>query len=374
MAFPHECADQIFNRLYANSIGRKIVVSNPKIRRTFARWRGGEELLSNLEKNEDLKGILLAETPWVFSADDEAGSKRDLALFFDRKRMEKEISQAPVETQTMMIEYFSELAPGTNEVERLQRWLLKQKQTQHWKTNRATADAIYALLPGGTEPLTDKLTVMDKVPVTVELGGVLALPEETEDGAFYREKRFAASEIRAGMGNVKISRAVDGTAWGGVFWEYFEDIAVITPHETPLIIDKKLFVRKMSESGPVIEPLEKQSVKPGDSLIVRIVLRTERDMQYVYMKDMRPSGTEPVNVLSGYRYQGGLSYYESIRDSAAHFYFYALPQGSHVFEYELRIFHRGDYESGIAEVSCLYAPEFSAHSQSIRLPLNEPDI
>jgi hypothetical protein len=283
-------------------------------------------------------------------------------------------SQAPVETQTMMIEYFSELAPGTNEVERLQRWLLKQKQTQHWKTNRATADAIYALLPGGTEPLTDKLTFMDKVPVTVELGGVLALPEETEDGAFYREKRFAASEIRAGMGNVKISRAVDGTAWGGVFWEYFEDIAVITPHETPLSIDKKLFVRKMSESGPVIEPLEKQSVKPGDSLIVRIVLRTERDMQYVYMKDMRPSGTEPVNVLSGYRYQGGLSYYESIRDSAAHFYFYVLPQGSHVFEYELRIFHRGDYESGIAEVSCLYAPEFSAHSQSIRLPLNEPDI
>jgi hypothetical protein len=54
-----------------------------------------------------------------------------------------------------------------------------------------------------------------------------------------------------------------------------------------------------------------QELKVGDKLKVRIELRVDRDMEYVHMKDMRASAFEPINVLSGYRYQGGLGYYES---------------------------------------------------------------
>jgi uncharacterized protein YfaS (alpha-2-macroglobulin family) len=273
--------------------------------------------------------------------------------------------RAPIETQAMMIEYFSEMAPGTDEVDRLQIWLLKQKQTQHWKTNKATADAVYALLLRGRDLLAEKQ------PVTVELGGMRLQPEKVEAGTGYWEKRFSASEVKAAMGDIKISKLDEGIAWGGVFWEYFEDIAKITPHETPFSLTKNLFVREMSKSGPVIKPYEKQAVQVGDALIVRIVLRTDRDLEYVHMKDMRGSGTEPVNVLSGYRYQDGLGYYESTRDTATHFYFDYLPKGTYVFEYELRIFHRGAYESGMTEAQCLYAPEFSAHSESFLLQVQE---
>jgi hypothetical protein len=71
----------------------------------------------------------------------------------------------------------------------------------------------------------------------------------------------------------------------------------------------------------------------GDELVVRIELRTDRDMEYVHLKDQRGSGTEPVNVLSQYKYQDGLAYYESTRDTASHFFIDYLPKGVYVFEY-----------------------------------------
>ena len=67
--------------------------------------------------------------------------------------------------------------------------------------------------------------------------------------------------------------------------------------------------------------------------MVRIELRVDRDMEYVHLKDQRGSGTEPVNVLSRYKYQDGLAYYESTRDTASHFFIDYLPKGVYVFEY-----------------------------------------
>ena len=65
MEFPHECAEQTFHRYYANALGRHLVQSDPKIRRVFELWRGTDALDSPLTKNQDLKGILLEETPWL---------------------------------------------------------------------------------------------------------------------------------------------------------------------------------------------------------------------------------------------------------------------------------------------------------------------
>ena len=105
----------------------------------------------------------------------------------------------------------------------------------------------------------------------------------------------------------------------------------------------------------------------GDELVVRIELRVDRDMEYVHLKDQRGSGTEPVNVLSGYRYQDGLGYYESTRDTATHFFMDYLPKGVYIFEYSTRIQHKGKYQTGIAGIQCMYAPEFNSHSESFDL-------
>ena len=79
------------------------------------------------------------------------------------------------------------------------------------------------------------------------------------------------------------------------------------------------------------------------------------------------SGTEPVNVLSTYKYQDGLAYYESTRDVASHFFIDYLPKGTYVFEYSTRVQLRGQYQTGMAQIQCMYAPEFNSHSQSLPL-------
>jgi len=137
---------------------------------------------------------------------------------------------------------------------------------------------------------------------------------------------------------------------------------------TSLSVQKTLFVQRDTPNGPVIEPLTpKTTLKPGALLKVRLVIKTDRLMEYVHLKDSRASGFEPIAVLSGYKYQNGLGYYEAPRDASTDFFMEYLPKGTHVFEYELRVVHAGDFSAGVATVQCFYAPEFAAHSAGERI-------
>ena len=136
--------------------------------------------------------------------------------------------------------------------------------------------------------------------------------------------------------------------------------------DTPLKLTKSLYIREYTKKGPVLEPVA-GPLKVGDELVVRITLRTDRDMEYVHLKDHRASGTEPVNVLSQYRYQDGLGYYEATKDTASHFFIDYLPKGVYVFEYATRVVHKGKYQTGYASIQCMYAPEFNSHSESLLL-------
>ena len=71
--------------------------------------------------------------------------------------------------------------------------------------------------------------------------------------------------------------------------------------------------------------------------------------------------------ISGYRWQDGIGYYEVTRDTASHFFADRLPAGTHVFESSVRVQHAGVFQTGVAEIRCMYAPEFNAHSGSVEL-------
>ena len=150
--------------------------------------------------------------------------------------------------------------------------------------------------------------------------------------------------------------------------QYFEQLDKITTHKTPLYLKKKLFLQKNSKTGIVIQPVTKKTtLKPGDKLTVRIELRVDRDMEYIHMKDMRASGLEPINVLSQYKWQDGLGYYESTKDASTNFFFDYLLKGVYVFEYDLRVNNAGNMSNGITTIQNMYAPEFSSHSESARI-------
>jgi len=269
--------------------------------------------------------------------------------------------RAPIETQAMMIEAFDEVSGDTQAVEDCRVWLLKQKQTQNWKTTKATADAIYGLLLRGADFLASDALV------EVALGGQWIQPENVEAGTGFYEERFVRQEIVPEMGRITVRKIDEGVSWGSVHWQYLEDMSKITPYEgTPLQLSKALYVKRMTDQGQVLFPVQ-GSLAVGDELVVRVELRVDRDMEYVHMKDQRGSGTEPVDVLSGFRFQDGLAYYQSTRDTATHFFIDYLPKGVYVFEYSTRIQHKGQYQTGIATIQCMYTPEFNSHSESFDL-------
>jgi hypothetical protein len=554
MDFPYECSEQTFNRLYANALARTIANGDPKIRRIFDQWKNTPALESPLQKNQDLKAVMIEETPWLRQADNESQARKNVGILFDDNRLnyeteatlrkltemqlgdgswpwfpggrgndyitlyittgfgrlrhlgvdidvapairslqrldawmteeyeriqtwpkpdeyvpsstdalylygrsfflkdmaigpqhktavefflkqsrkfwlktdcrqtqghlaiglkrfnalaglndstprdimksikersvsseemgmfwrETELSwwwyRAPIETQALMIEAFDEVMGDLPAVEDCRVWLLKQKQTQDWKTTKATADAVYALLLRGKDILSSEALVqvkLDGVDVTPAGNRQSAIANRqspaVEPGTGLYEYRFAPADIKPKLGEITVKKVDQGVAWGSVNWQYLEDISKVTPYEgTPLKLNKALFVKVNTAKGQVLEPV-KGPLSVGDELVVRIELRVDRDMEYVHLKDQRGSGTEPVNVLSRYKYQDGLAYYESTRDTASHFFIDYLPKGAYVFEYSTRVQLRGQYQTGMAQIQCMYAPEFNSHSQSLPL-------
>lgn len=275
--------------------------------------------------------------------------------------------QAPIETQALLVEVYDEVAKDKDAVDELKVWLLKQKQTQDWKTTKATAEACYALLLKGTDWLATE--VMVDITLGSQKIDPATMPDvQVEAGTGYFKTDWYYDEIKPEMGNVTVTKKGEGVSWGALYWQYFEQLDKITRAETPLKLDKKLFLQENTSTGPVITPItEGTQLKIGDLVKVRIELRADRDMEYVHMKDMRAACFEPLNVISQYKYQGGLGYYESTRDASTNFFFNWLPKGTYVFEYSLRITNTGDFSNGITSIQCMYAPEFSSHSEGVRV-------
>jgi deoxyadenosine/deoxycytidine kinase len=580
MEYPYECAEQTFERLYANALASKIVNSSPRIAQVFAAWRTTDTaaLLSNLEKNQELKSILLEETPWVLQGKTETQQKKNIALLFDLDRMSGELEsaidrlteiqaadggfpwfrggtedqyvtqyiltgighlrqlkaiptdlkekintlvmsamgyvdrqvlaeyqrdlkadaerggggagarsnggskggagangivrvadylsvqylymrsmlddygipgnifpavnyyrkqvqkgwlqenrfmqgmialalfrtgdvqtarniiaslrqnamhdeekgmwwkdmeggyywyQAPIETQSLLIEAFREISGDAATDRELKTWLLRQKQTHSWKTTVATADACYALLMGADNWLGAERAIVIKLgDKTINwTGGGGPAAGQAEAGTGYYKKIFDAPFVNPSMGNITVTMQTKGgggpPAWGAVYWQYFDQLDQITAAgsaKAPLRLAKRLFVQRNTDHGPILDTIpDNGSLKVGDRVVVRIELRADRDLEYVHMKDMRAACLEPVDVLSAYKWQGGLGYYETTKDASTEFFFPEVRRGTYVFEYTLIAGQTGNFSNGIASVECMYAPEFAYHSEGIRI-------
>ncbi|QNE40522.1 hypothetical protein F1C16_13600 [Hymenobacter sp. NBH84] len=288
----------------------------------------------------------------------------ELGMYWKDVRAGYYWQQAPTETQAALIEAYDEVAQNQQAVDEMKLWLLKQKQTRNWESTRATADACYALLLRGS----DWLTPTQLIQVTV--GGEAVTPNKLEAGTGYFKNTWPAAEVKPAQGRVTVTKPDAGVAWGALYWQYFEQIDKITPAATGLQLTRQLFREQRTAGGPVVEPITAATpLRVGDVLVVRLVLRSDRDLEYVHLKDQRAAGLELINQLSGYQYQSGLGYYESPRDAATNFFISYFPKGTHTFEYRLRAAQAGNFSGGLSQLQCLYAPEFSAHSAGQRVQI-----
>jgi hypothetical protein len=275
--------------------------------------------------------------------------------------------QLPIETQSMMIEAFSEISKNPMIVDELRIWLLKNKQTNSWKTGKASVSAIYSLLSD------NGLSLKETKPLTIFVGGKNIssdIPkDEIQAGTGYFKTRYDGNIVKPEMAEVKIQNSNPAIAWGAVYWQYLQDLDKIESfEETPLKIIRELYLVKNTKSGEKMDIIQpNQILEPGDLVRVKIRLEVDRPMEFVHLSDQRAAAMELVEQLSRYSWQGGLGYYQNPRDTKMNFFIDNLPKGVFVLEYSLRVIQSGKFSNGIAELQSYYAPEFSSHSGGMRI-------
>jgi len=302
----------------------------------------------------------------INSLNETAQHSDDMGMYWAKNQLGYYWYESPIETQSLMIELFTEAGNNTKAVEEMKIWLLRSKQTANWKTTKATAAACYALLMNQDSWLERSETS------EIKLGGkslqVLKPEVKADAGTGYIKTSWNDDQIKPSMGKVEIQNTGKSMNWGALHWQYMENLDKITSSKTDIQLERKYFIQKQSDSGPAFTEVDSQhQPKTGDLLKVIVYLKAGRDFEYIQLKDMRPAGTEPVDMISSFKYQDGLYYYQVTKDVATNFFISKLNKGNYVFEYRLRVVQPGNYSTGISTVQSMYAPEFNAHSQGTRM-------
>ncbi|WP_121665691.1 alpha-2-macroglobulin family protein [Mesonia aquimarina] len=281
------------------------------------------------------------------------------------KANKKSWSSSPIATQALAIEAFAEINNDEEKVEKLKIWLLRQKKTQAWKSTKATTQAIYALLTRGKNWLADTSSK-----TSIKLGEEQFDLDKTTGNAGYLQVSYQPEEITQQKANLEIENKSDSPQYGAYHWQYFEDTDKIkSSSQASLHITKKLLKIEKTNSGEKGKPIEKTSLNVGDLVRVQLTIEAKESFSFMHLKDLRAAALEPVDVISTYKWQEGLGYYQSTKDMATHFFFDELPKGTYVFSYDLRVNNSGNFTKGFAELENMYAPEFSARSKSGRLEI-----
>jgi len=289
---------------------------------------------------------------------------KELGVYWAKNKIGWFWHQAPIETQATLIQAFAEINNDIEFVEKMKIWLLKNKQTNSWGTTKATAKAIFSLIFYGHNWLGEN----NPVEITIANQTYPDAQTNIEAGSGYFTKVWTNEQITPELGIIKAKNPNKNPTWGAAYWQYFEDINKVQEVSQGVSIQRKYYIVKYSEQGEQLQPISQNAqIKLGDEIVVRIILETDRAMEFLHLKDLRPAGFEPVEQLSGFYFKGGFGYYQSIRDASANFFIDYMNKGKYVFEYRLYATMPGTFSAGYASFQSMYAPEFSAHSKGIKV-------
>lgn len=289
----------------------------------------------------------------------------ELGMYWANNRESVFFSQSAVITHLFIMKAFKRGGSSEQELNAMKRWLLKQKQTQQWESTHATIEAVYTLLSSGR----DWFSVADNT--SVKVGNTLLDTSDAEVGTGYIKESWEKEAITPQMAQVEVSHHGNMPAWGAIYWQYYEDLDKIEKTDSPLDVEKQLFVERTDNNGTKLMSITADSpLRVGDKVVVRLTIRSDRDYEFVHLKDMRAACFEPIEQLSGIKWQDGRIFYQATKDASTNFYFDRLPRGTIVIEYPVYVSRMGTYSNGISTIQCMYAPEFTSHTKGITIDVH----
>ena len=279
-----------------------------------------------------------------------------------KERMAQLQNTTNVETQTLTMEAFNEITSDNQLISNIMIGLLNNKRTNMWENARSSVDAIYAILET-TKQLDNS---------TNKSVSIIANGQSLSQDQVFLQKYWNAEET-SDFQDIKIKNDSDNPVWGGLFRQYFVTIDDVKKHESPLNIERNLYVERNNDEGSYLIPIENTEIKIGDKIIVKLTFDSPQDMEFVFLKDLRAACFEPTEQMSSYKYSDEMFYYQSVSDTFMGFYFDKVKKGKHQVSYSMYVTKEGNFSNGYALIQCMYAPEFSAYSEGLRITITERD-
>ncbi|MBE0642412.1 MAG: hypothetical protein IH599_10270, partial [Bacteroidales bacterium] len=207
-------------------------------------------------------------TKIMTSFNDRALRDADGAMYWRDIRSGYAWYDAPEASMARMIEFYNAYGSPTETIDAMRTWLLRRKQVSHWQGSKATAMAVQAFLTRGSEWLKPEGEVK------LSVGGI-TLPDsdpalKVEAGSGHYRKDWLADEITPAMADIKVVSTSSVPSWGAAYYQYFAEMKDVLPQSEGLGLNK-VWARVDNTGGKeVLTPVEKQTLKPGDRLRVRM--------------------------------------------------------------------------------------------------------
>ena len=275
----------------------------------------------------------------------------------------------PIATQALLIEAFVRLGQPADIVGRMQQWLLKQRQTTHWESSIATAQAVHALMVASPKGILSGN-------VDVKVGGK-AIDALLDDNIRNKrlgimQKQWMPEEICPALAKVSLEQHGETPSWGSMTWQYYEEADMVKASGTGLSLKCTYYKVDTQNGKEVLTALPVNSAgecRKGDRIRVCLQFTADRAMDYVELRMQRPAALEPMSTRSGYIYDRGLAYYRSVENTRTTYYLYRIDKGSYNIEFDSWVSQSGDFTSGLSTIQCMYAPSFMATSESVLLKI-----
>jgi uncharacterized protein YfaS (alpha-2-macroglobulin family) len=270
-----------------------------------------------------------------------------------------------LETHAFMLRTLQSVRPKDGRIPGLAQWLVFNRKGAEWKSTKASAAAIYALL----DFLKGRGALDRGDDYSIEWGGALERARVEAQDWMEKPLRWTkiGSQIKKSDGAPSIAKKGPGMAFASLTHIYTTEAPKEATEGGLLEIRRTFYERVKTGDEYRLKPLKSgDAVSVGAEVEVRLAVAAKAQFEYVHIKDPRGAGFEGENLLSGWKWDQ-LSRYEEPRDSLTNFFVSWLPHGEYVLRYRMRPTTPGEYRIGAATLQSMYAPEFAAHSSGFRL-------
>ncbi|MEM7481700.1 MAG: alpha-2-macroglobulin family protein [Acidobacteriota bacterium] len=342
-AFSEEDERRLLEDLFEH---RRFLTLRPKLYLALALHRAGR-----VDEARGLLDVVL----------DAARSSEDAGVFFAPEDRAWLWYRDTLENHAFVLRALSEMAPEDPRRHGLVQWLFLQRKLSHWKSTRATAEALYALAYYLNQE--DALAVREEISVRL---GTLAETFVFEADRFEGPSRrliVSGDEVEPEMAEIAVHKKSPGLAFASATWHFSTERLPEEARGDLFAVERAFFRRVLDDGEWTLQPLSPgDPVAVGDQVEVQLTVRASAPAEYVHLRDPRGAGFEPESLTSGYRWDLGIGRYEEVRDSGANFFFEDLPAGEYLLKHRLRATMTGTFKVAPATLQSMYAPEFTAYS------------